>query len=420
MINNNRSNPWRLAGGTLVAALGFASTCTAWADDPNPYYVGVTQAFSHDSNVYRIPNAQGDNYWSTGLVGGVNQPFGRQRFYASGNVKYNRFQDLKSLDNTSYGLNAALDWATIERLSGTVSVSLNENLANYSSSFVTQQLTQKNIETSGQFTALARWGMVSLLTLESSYSHQELKYSADVYRVYNSKQDVLRAGVVYRPSGFLTLGAGLRTTRGDYPNQLFSNGDSQTFTRNDIDLTTTWIATGQSTVNGRLSFGRQKYAGVAQSSSSITSGYVNWAYKPTGKLAFNTSASRDTGLGSSFEMRGGLQTGAIGDNSRLSTGLAFNATYLATAKITVNSGLRYTHRSLSNALTAAGQQTATIRGSDNIRSVYLGATYAPTRNWLLACNLGRESRSVSDGSSLTLTYPYSANTATCSAQFTLQ
>ena len=39
-----------------VAALLALATASGVRADPNPYYIGVTQAFTHDSNVFRRPS----------------------------------------------------------------------------------------------------------------------------------------------------------------------------------------------------------------------------------------------------------------------------------------------------------------------------------------------------------------------------
>ena len=61
------------------------------AADPNPYYVGVGQGFTRDSNVYRIPSGPSDTYSSTSLFGGFDQPISRQRVFGRAGVSLNRY-----------------------------------------------------------------------------------------------------------------------------------------------------------------------------------------------------------------------------------------------------------------------------------------------------------------------------------------
>ena len=65
----NPRQPARRLKHSLPAALIAAASGTAWAaDEPSPYYIGVTQSITHDSNVYRLSNGPSDNYGSTGLA----------------------------------------------------------------------------------------------------------------------------------------------------------------------------------------------------------------------------------------------------------------------------------------------------------------------------------------------------------------
>ena len=92
-------------------ATGTPATGTV-AAEPNPYYVGVGQGFTHDSNVYRIPSGPGDTYSSTTLFGGFDQPISRQRVFGRGGVSLNRYFNEQPLNNTSYDFLLGADLAT--------------------------------------------------------------------------------------------------------------------------------------------------------------------------------------------------------------------------------------------------------------------------------------------------------------------
>lgn len=402
--------------------------------EPNPYYIGVSQAFSRDSNLFRSPDNQpatSDVYSTTGLLGGINQPFGRQRFYVDANVKRNIYQDITQLNNTGYGLAVGLDWETIERLSGTLSYSENRTLARYGADDG-PQITKRNLEKNRELLARARLGLVSTFALEGSLTHRQLDYSAAEFAFHEFEQNSGSLGLLYRPSGLLTLGAALRYTKGKYPFAVQANPgvlQRDDFDRKDLDLTSVWVPTGLSTVSARLSFTRETHEALASRDLSGATGALTWDYKPTGKLAFTTALIRDTGAESSFNRFGGAaaaNTGgnananananAIGNNSRLSSALQLRALYEVTAKIKLESNARYARRKLVNtfALTTGG--SSTDAGSDRTAELSIGARYEPTRVWLLGCDLARQQRS----SSSSVSYPYSVNQASCSAQLKLQ
>ena len=81
MKNNTRRGRTIATMLSMVGGVASAQTtapATA-SSDPNPYYLGVSQALTHDTNVTRSPQGPSDNYSSTSLLGGFDQPIGRQR-----------------------------------------------------------------------------------------------------------------------------------------------------------------------------------------------------------------------------------------------------------------------------------------------------------------------------------------------------
>lgn len=423
MTNFTRHSLHLATLGPLAAALALLASGAARAE-PNPYYIGAVAEYGHESNVFRQSKklAKADSYTSLGLIAGLDQPIGRQRLYASARVNSRRYQDLDVLNHVNYGITAGVDWATIERLSGNLNVSLDQNLEDPAVRVQAQQ--DRILARREALSFRAQYGLVSLWSLDGTLSHRRSSFNVpdsapkatrDYYATNELTQDSVGAGVKYRPSGALTLGAGLRFTRGKYTNDSFD--------RNDLDLTANWIATGQSTLNARLSASRVRYDGATERDVSGLTGSLGWTYRPTGKLAFNTLISRDTGAETS-QIDGALAT-YYGDDSRLSTALSVSASYEATAKIRVNALGRYIRRSLVDydSARAAGEQY--LSGHDRVKGLTVGVTYAVARSVQLGCNVGRESRGVSGNLSFAngagqLSSAYSVDTYSCSAQFTLQ
>jgi len=415
-MNSNRSIVYM-----AIASIGLCAAGGALAQ-ANPYYVGIAQAFTHESNLFRVATGQpqtSDSFSTTSLLAGINQPFGRQRFFADATARYSRYQDNTQLNNTGYGVAVGLDWETIENLSGRVSYTLNETLARFGAD-QGPVLATKNMEKSQEFYARAQYGRVSLLSLEAVFAHRQLDYSAPQFAFKEFKQDAFSLGVLYRPGGLLTLGAAARHTKGKYPFAVetfpgvFQQDD---FTRNDLDLTAVWVPTGQSTVSARLSYTKETHDAVAARDVSGGTGAVSWDYKPTGKLAFTTALIRDSGAESSFYWRvqgGGV--GSIGNNSQLSSSVLFRGLYEATAKIQVEANARYVERDLVNTFALTSGAAATQAGSDKFAELRLGVNYAPTRSVLVGCALSYEKR----GGSSAVSYGYTANVASCSGQFKLQ
>ena len=415
---------------SAAVALLLAGATAARADEPSPWYLGVSQGFTHDSNVYRFKGGPSDNYSTTSLLGGFDQQISRQRVHANARVGYSKYQNESVLDNTNYALSAGLDWATIEKLSGSINVSAGQSLAQFNGN---QDITQidpnlnngrKNVLKSEQLSADIRWGGDGLLSVFGNYSHSRARYSGVESLTSNSTTDSGSVGVNYRLGGSTTVGAALRTTRTDYPYGIaplipigtppalalatLQNKDlyrSDRATSNNLDLLGDWRYSEQTGVKARLSFSRVTYENSNRDFSGLTGG-IDATYAPTAKLAFNASISRDAGTNTTSATyrdpaTGQQNTFQNGSNQTTDT-LVLGGTYAATAKTSFNANASYRRGNNDGA-----------SASDVFRTVSVGVNYVPARAWQLGCNLAHEARSAGP-------YSYDANVIGCSAQFTLR
>ena len=420
----NKATLHRASRTSAAAAAMLLTGTLAWADEPSPWYLGVVQGITHDSNVYRISGGPADTYSTTSLIAGFDQPISRQRVRASARVGYNKYASESTLDNTSYALSAGLDWATVYRLSGSVSASASQSLAQFNGNSL-QPGTDKNVLKTDQISADVRWGGDGLLSMFGNYSHNQARYSSIRSLLSNSTSDSGSVGVNYRLGGKTTVGVALRTTRTDYPygispapflgnaippvrnpaldDRAAYGPDSST--SNNLDLLGNWRYSEQTGVNVRLSFTRLTYDNSGRDFSGLT-GSVTGTYAPTAKLAFNASIGRDAGSTTTsttyFDPATGQQNTFQNGSNQTNDSLVFGATYAATAKTSFNAGAVYRRG-----------QSGDNSASDNYRTFTLGVNYVPARSWQLGCNLSHEGRSAG-------AFSYDANVIGCSAQFTLR
>lgn len=409
----------------LIAALATLASTGAWADEPSPWYFGVSQSLTRDSNVYRLadgvvdPDGRSDTYSSTGLLGGLDQKVGRQRFYGTADLRYNRYQNHDSLNNTSYGLNAGWDWATVWNLSGGVNVSANQSLAQFNGNTAvpTTNTTTRNVVRTDQIGANAAWGGSGLLSIQGGYTHSRVKYSDDSSGNSDSTGDTGTVGAYYSVSPDVTAGIALRLTKTDGASSLTNSSDGR-----NVDLSLNWRYTVQTGVNARLSWTRQSNSGGGSQDFSGLTGSIAANYAPTAKLAFSVSYNRDAGSNGTF-FNAPASTGTttpvtpiLFENSQVADSLSVGANYAATAKIAVNAGYQYRKSRITNATTVGGSSAAGEEYNDKLQSASLGASWAIARAWQLTCNLLHEKRDVTS----TVGYAYSANVASCSAQLTFR
>jgi hypothetical protein len=157
----------------------------AWAET-NPYYIGLSQTFSHDSNMLRLANGQdalpgyvrADTVSTTALLAGFDQPFGRQRGRVSLVLREDRYSNNPTFDNTGYTASAGMDWSTVERVSGTLAASANRSLQRFNTEEI-GFLTQKNLESSSNLNGSVSIGLVTQYSLELTAGHRQVSNSLD-------------------------------------------------------------------------------------------------------------------------------------------------------------------------------------------------------------------------------------------------
>ncbi len=409
----------------LAAALCFAGPAAA---QTSPYYVGVSQSLGYDSNLLRLGDGQAvpdgysrtDTTYTTSLLAGLDQGLGRQRLRGNLDLRSNRFANNEVFNNVSYGVSLALDWATIERLSGTLSVGAQRRL----SSFNLQEvglLREKNLEDSRNLELTANLGVVTQYSLTASASTRDSRNSLDQPSVHarNFQQDSGSLGVQWRPTDLLSLGLAWRETKGRYPRFQQVNGayEADRFDRQDLDLTANWRASGISALQLRISSGKTDYDLASQRNFSGLTGSLNWSWQATGKISTNTTLSRDTGQDSYAVSVFGTPTTA--EYSRVSTALRLGVSYAVSAKISANLGLGTQTRELVRTrptVTNTGIGTATDSGRESVNNFSLGARWAPTRSAQLGCDTAYEKRS----GAASLSNSLSATTFSCYGQITLQ
>ena len=431
-----------------LGASGFAAAQDASpgpGSEPSPYFIGGSEKITYDSNVYRVRDGISDIYSSTSLLGGFDQPIGRSRLRATGTVSLNRYRgregdinvdpatgvgthvDTSDLNNTSYGLDGDWAWSTIENLSGNFGANLRRALANQTDTTVAST-GERDLVTTQQYDARVRWGGASLATLEGVYSHAKVSYSAFTSRAGNSTSDSASIAGFYKLGGATRVGLAVRYSDTDQPQAIFD-----TFSATDvankqkgrfIDLIGEWTPTAQTFINGRVSWARQTNSAVPSQDYKGWTGSLFSRYAITGKTSLHATLSRDAGVNGGFftinanqpnNPTAGVPTPlpvtGLSTSTQISNSATLGADWAATAKINVTLQGEYRHARL-----VTGTTTTQTESTDIYRTVSLGARYEITRSVLMSCAVARIERDYG----LSEQQSYTANTASCSAQFTLR
>jgi hypothetical protein len=416
----------RATASNLSALLALACLCPAAMAETSPWYVGVSERLTYESNLYRVDTgtalgslSRGDTVSSTSLVAGLDQPLGRQRLFGNATLSVNRYNNNDYLNDNSYALTGGLDWSSVERLSGNLSVAASRNQRSFNvDSGPGVSETRKNNESVAQVDATFRAGEVTRLTLEATLGHRRVSYSALEYTGSQYQQNRGSLGLRFRP-GIATFGAALSLADSRYetsPAQAATGQAAEQVRRSSLDLSVNWPASGASNVYARLSPTRATYSEFTQRDFSGLTGALRWNWAPTGKLSLDTRFVHDISQDSNFETFGGATVTGTSNTGRTSTELRFTLGYEMTAKTALTAALGRTHRRLEQTANVAGLSVVTAAGSDDTNSLSIGLRWVPRRSLQVGCSVAREQRSATGR----LTQAYRANTANCYGQFTLQ
>lgn len=400
-----------------------AAGCAATGAQAGPYSATVSQSVSHESNLLRAEDGQfvpdslsrSDTVYATALQGNLDQPIGRQRLFGQAQLKHMRFERNRLYDNSGYRLNAGAEWATVERLSGSLGLTVQRTLAQFANDEA-GILTRSNIERTRLAESAVRWGVSARLSAEASLDWRSVDFSASEFASRAFRQAGAYAGLRHAPSGALWWSLGLRQSRGVYPNfRLTADGyEADRFERQELEWKASIKPSGASEFDARLGLGRTRYDTASNRDVSGLFGGVSWSWRPTSRLRLQTRWSRDPSQDSyflnTFFGRGTLSYDRVATTLQLRTDLDL------TAKTALYAAWGFTDRSLARTIAIGEGTLEDLRGDDRTRQYALGLRWQPARSVLLGLDFSGEART----RATVLSRPYRASTINAFGQFTLQ
>lgn len=429
--NTGPTIPPRIRGRSLLAAaiasLGAAAAQAqlppptppappATAPEPQAWSAGVSQTFTHESNLFRLSDGdasqgeRGDWVSITGLNLGLNQGFGRQRLRGQATLQHNRYSEHDELDSTGHDLRLVLDWETAGQLSGDLGAQLAKRQYRYGLDSV-GVYDGRNDESTRSVFFHGRLGGMGLWALQFGAEALRRDYSAAAFAVQELSQRSVEAGVGWRPSPDLTGTLLARHTRverdditqGDPPVTLV--GDD--ITRNDAEATLAWQASGASRFEARLTRSQEEHA--VFDDRGFWTGSLAWLWVPSGKLSFATRVLRDTAGQTGEALNADPQLPTVSANDQLRTAFEWTANWQATSKILLQGTAQWSRRTLGRVM-VGGREL-----NDRTQALSIGLRYEAAR-WLdLGCDLRYERRETNAGEAaeLLVTRPYGATAAGC-------
>lgn len=437
--------------GRCAAALFVMLVPLAGHAQTSPYYLGVSQTFGYDSNIFRLPDRtevaqpgggvtviepESSGLISTTLLlAGLDQPIGRQRVYGNLSAGYSSYSSQSQLDSPRYALTAGVDWDTVNKLSGNAEFNSGLRLGTYGDRDVPTGLGD-NEETYNRLKLLGRLGdwQRSRYWFEAGYVFDQVRNDIEFERAVpfrvetdpvtgapflrftdgykrDDRSSAFTLGVRHRWSGALVMGAGVRTESRseEVERRLIDPAGSISTTldsrRNDFDLFANLNPGDGNDLSVRLSYGNRDYDNPGVLDTSGWSGSLRWGWRPTAKVDSNLRLLYDT---EDREEGGASAASSAGDDETLA--VEWRLRYEISAKLAADVNASWYRRDYDY----GGGFT------DDDTSFQLALSWAALRNTTVGCALGFDRRDSSYQGPLSGRSSYDAMTTSCYAQVMLR
>jgi hypothetical protein len=375
-----RGRPGLAIPRTLAALMLLGMALPAVVDAQATFNPYVSAQVEHDSNVFRVPNAQtaalltGDSTLSDTderYIAGVNGTYLWSIQKLTGNfearrIEYNHFG---YLSHSEYLGNLQLDWKLARALDGILQYR-QERLAaafeNRNSSTLTVNM-DRNIVGRLNYNFMPDW------RLETGVNFHTLEAPLQLYPGFTEHETGSRLGIDYLGLANLTYGVLVERTDGDYTHAVGVGPYRQT----SFLFTTTYKVSGLSSLNGSIGYTTRNQTLPAGNVSAVT-GNIGYTRQLTGKTSLNLQLVRAV---NSYVAAGG---------SEIDTMAAFGVNWQTTYKLGV--GINYSYiRSTFAGNVIPG--SATVGRLDHTQQGLFNVTYQLFRQLQIKGYVSRQSRS---------------------------
>ncbi len=259
---------------------------------------------TYDSNLFRLsPDAdarantgsdnRSDTISTTSVGASLDVPWSLQRFQASYTWFASRYQRFTGLDFNGHTARAAWLWSVTPHLTGDLGYTDTATLANFANIL---GLRNRDVLRTKQGFADAVWFPVASWRLHAGAAAVEQTHGDPGQRFNDIESATGVAGVSYVTAANDRLGVEGRVERGRSPHEDFRQGPLDVgYRQRSLGVVGHWIATGHSTLDGRVDWVRREYEQRASRDFSGPTARVAYTWTPTGKLTILSTAYRDVG-----------------------------------------------------------------------------------------------------------------------------
>ena len=359
----------------------------ATADEPRTLEVVLGDSVIHDSNVFRLPGfvdpllavgvpSKSDtiNVASVGLR--IDKPYAQQRFQLDVTETAYRYSNFSFLNFDALEYRGAWLWHLTPRWSGALSAERRKALV----SFADTQLFQRNLSTADNYRFSLDGSLFGGWHVLFGVFQSQQKYDQVVLPQSSSRTRGGEAGIRYENAAGSSLSVTRRSINGDYLNRVVdaTNFIDNAFHQDESELSADWKLSGNSVLNGRLTWVDRHHEHFAERNFSGVTGELSYIWTPTGKLRVDIVAKRD--INSWWETF---------SSYRVDDSLSFTPTWQVSAKTAVRMRLE---RIKSDFRGPVSPPPGPLR-RDIVNSVQLAVDWSPLRSVSSGASLQRQWRS---------------------------
>lgn len=414
-------NKYTLSSVALAASLVCAAPVQA-----DPLALKLSETVTYDSNYARNETNQKEVISTTGAGLTLDKNYGRQNYFLSGRVDYNKHKNFEQQDNTSYDI----DGRFVSEIASNWAVSVNGSSSLHLNSIENNQLNQRVVknEVSQHDAGLnVQYGVAGRWSLLGSLGYAKTSYSLDSYRYQNRDQNSGGLRLVYNTSDLLNFGVGVSAANSEYPNQYVA-GVPEEVKQRSLDFSTNYQVTGSSRLAAIVSYAQNKYRSDAVAEFKGVTGRLNWEYKPGGATTYGLGIARVTNNdGSGTGLRNNL--GALQEQTgreintllqSVTNSIDANVRWSPTAKLGFGASVSWDQYEVSRRVTGLDQDYGKSKSSYLVFG--LSSNYQFARSLSLGCNVQRYKQTAETNPSASSGIPridFDGNQVACTASFTI-
>ena len=366
----------------------FSLSQSAWADKLDAFNAFVNTSYSHDDNLFRLPNGvnpvnggpRSDNIFTNSIGVSFNKSYSLQKINLLFTHVDHKYQNADYLDFKANNYSARWGWALTPYLTGSLSADRYQRASGFADfrNVQTQNtVVSKNEIFDLDFSPYGNWHFLT------SYGKRTSTNSTTFVQENSFVLNTHTLGVryVFPSSSFLEINTKNKDGENTDQQEITLSQTGRNFDEKENEVKMSWLLSGKSTVVANLAHLKREYDSTPFRDYSGNFGGAQYSYQATGKLLLNVNFSRSL---NSFQR---LET-----NYSQIDSISFSPNYSITSKLSLVGNVGFSERDFKG----NGPLPTNDKRLDKIRLYSLMLQWAPTDSLSFGASVKREDRNSTD------------------------